>query len=43
MSLDITLDKVDLVRAKTFKSKPTGNYSTFITYSNKMYFPGIYG
>ena len=38
----ITLDKVDLVCAETIKNKPTGNHSGFITYSNKIYFSGIW-
>ena len=39
---DISLDKVDLVFTETVKSKSTGNYSGFITYSNTIYFSGLW-
>ena len=38
MRSEIKLDKVDLVWAETFKAKPTGNDSVFITYTNTIYF-----
>ena len=40
MQSAIELDKVDLVCAETVKSKPTVNYSGFITYSNTIDFSG---
>ena len=42
MSSSIMLYKVDPVCAKTVKSKPTVKYSGFITYSNTIYFSGIW-
>ena len=42
MSSDIALDKVDLVCAETVKAKPTVNDSGVITYSNTIYFSGIW-
>ena len=42
MSSSIMLYKVDPVCAKTVKSKPTVKYSGFITYSNIIYFSGIW-
>ena len=41
MHSEIALDNVYLVCAETFKYKPTGNYSGFITYSNTLFFAGI--
>ena len=38
MRSDIALDKVDLECAETVKSKPAGNDSDFITYSNTINF-----
>ena len=40
LSLEIALDKVDLECAETVKSKPTGNDSGFIPYSNIINFLG---
>ena len=39
---EISLDKVDLVCEETVKNKPTRNDSGFITYSNTIYFYGIW-
>ena len=38
----ILLDKVDFLCAETVKEKPTVNYSGFITYSNTIYFSGLW-
>ena len=35
---EIALDKVDLECAETVQTKPTGNYSGFISYSNTINF-----
>ena len=42
MCSEIALDKVDLMREENVKTKPTRNSSGFITYSNTIYFSGIW-
>ena len=37
MRSTIALDKLDLVCAETIKAKPDGNYSVFITYSERLF------